>query len=118
MGFYFARARVHETGPYGQGHWTWQAQSSTAPETRGEVHANGIRVEEIHQWPIAESIRLILNGQPKGCEGWTLWSSQLDQWGAHYVAEGSLMDSGEPREDVWRRLHRPMPLKTHSHEYV
>ena len=21
MGFYFSRARVHETGPYGQGHW-------------------------------------------------------------------------------------------------
>ena len=118
MGFYFARARVHETGPYGQGHWTWQAQPPIESATRSETHAKGIYVEQIHQWPIAQSIQLILNGQPKGCEGWTLWSSQLDQWGAHHVAEGSPIDSGEPREDVWRRLHRPMPLKAAAHEYV
>jgi ADP-heptose:LPS heptosyltransferase len=118
MGFYFARARVHETGPYGQGHWTWQAQPSIESAARSEVSANGIRIEEIHQWPIAESIGLILNGPPLKCEGWTLWSSRMDQWGAHYVTEDRTIDSGEPREDVWRRIHRPMPVKAHSHEYV
>jgi ADP-heptose:LPS heptosyltransferase len=118
MGFYFARARVHETGPYGQGHWTWQAQSPTDSETRSDAHDNGIHVEVIRQWPIAESVRLILTGQPQACEGWTLWSSQIDQWGAHQVAEAGPIDGGEPREDVWRRIHRPMPVKAHSHKYV
>jgi ADP-heptose:LPS heptosyltransferase len=118
MGFYFAHARVHETGPYGDGHWAWQAQPPAESGGRSEAHANGIRVEAIHQWPIAESIRLILNGSPMGCDGWTLWSSRLDEWGAHHVAEGSTIDPGESREDVWRRLHRPMAVKAHSHEYV
>jgi len=26
MGLYVSRARVHETGPYGEGHWAWQAE--------------------------------------------------------------------------------------------
>ncbi|WP_447983444.1 glycosyltransferase family 9 protein [Nitrospira sp. Nam74] len=118
MGFYFARARVHETGPYGQGHWTWQAEPPIESEIRSKAYAQEIRVEEIHQWPIAQSIQLILNEPLKACEGWTLWSSRLDEWGVRHVAEGNATDFGERREDVWRRLHRPMPSKAHSHEYV
>ena len=41
MGFYFSRARVHETGPYGQGHWVWQADRAL-PET----------------WPIRASVNI------------------------------------------------------------
>jgi ADP-heptose:LPS heptosyltransferase len=42
MGFYFSRARVHETGPYGRGHWIWQADHAL-PET----------------WPIQASVNII-----------------------------------------------------------
>ncbi len=28
IGWYFSRARVHETGPYGDGHYVWQHESS------------------------------------------------------------------------------------------
>lgn len=114
MGFYFGRARVHETGPYGQGHWTWQVQPSAGQEVRSE----GVRVETIDQWPIAESVKLIVDEQPERCQGWTLWQSHLDQWGAYYVADGVMLDSGERREDVWRRIHRPMSLKAPAHKYV
>jgi heptosyltransferase-1 len=116
MGVYFARARVHETGPYGQGHWTWQARPSTGQE--GEEEATGIDVKTIDRWPIDESVRLIVDGQSERCDGWTLWRSHMDHWGAYHVAEGALPDSGERREDVWRRIHRPMPAKAQSHEYV
>jgi ADP-heptose:LPS heptosyltransferase len=116
MGLYFARARVHETGPYGQGHWTWQARPSTVQE--GEEGAIGVDVKTIDRWPINESVRLIVDGQPERCNGWTLWRSHMDRWGAYHVAKGALPDSGERREDVWRRIHRPLPAKAQSHEYV
>jgi len=117
MGLYFARARVHETGPYGQGHWTCQAETSAYDLQDSELNTPP-SARHVARWPIAASVRLIVDDQPKGCDGWTLWQSRLDHWGAYYVAEGTLQDSGERREDVWRRLHRPISLKALSHEYV
>jgi len=116
MGFYFARARVHETGPYGEGHWTWQGRSLT--DQQGEQCMGGVEVEKISRWPIAESVGLMVDGRPEECDGWTLWQSHLDRWGVYHTATGGCTDSGEPREDVWRRLHRPLSLKALSYEYV
>ncbi|HET7057482.1 MAG TPA: glycosyltransferase family 9 protein [Nitrospiraceae bacterium] len=117
IGFYFARARVHETGPYGRGHWTWQAKPVSEREARDEG-LEGVGVDQIIRWPIVQSVGLIMDEQPSECTGWTLWQSHLDRWGVYHVAEGALPDSGERREDVWHRLHRPMSLKPLSHEYV
>lgn len=114
VGFYFGRARVHETGPYGEGHWTWQVQPSAGQGTMSE----GVSVETIDQWPIAQSVQLIVDEQPGECQGWTLWQSHLDQWGAYYVANRANLDSGERREEVWRRIHRPLSLKAHAPKYV
>ncbi|HKN86943.1 MAG TPA: glycosyltransferase family 9 protein, partial [Nitrospiraceae bacterium] len=117
MGFYFAQARVHETGPYGEGHWTWQAKPTPEREARGEGR-EGVGVDQIDRWPIAESVRLIVDGRAEECNGWSLGQSHLDRWGGYQTINGVLEDSGEPREDVWRRLHRPLSLKAPSHEYV
>jgi len=111
MGFYFARARVHETGPYGQGHWTWQAQSQ-------EERPTAVDVAKIERWPIVESVRLLVEGNATACDGWRLWQSALDRFGVYQVAEDAGSDSGEPREDVWRRVHQPLQLKARTHEYV
>ena len=111
MGFYFARARVHETGPYGQGHWTWQAQSQ-------EERPTAVDVAKIERWPIVESVRLLVEGNATACDGWRLWQSALDRLGVYQVAKDAGSDSGEPREDVWRRVHRPLQLKARTHEYV
>jgi len=91
MGFYFSRARVHETGPYGPGHWVWQADCAR-PET----------------WPIQASVKLL--GEPAAAAqqepvaGWSLWQSHHDEWGAIFRPAGD----DDPREDqrasVWRRL--------------
>ncbi len=110
MGLYFARARVHETGPYGEGHWTWQAKPRSGRETRGDGR-EGVRVEQIDRWPIAESVRLIVDERTEQCDGWTLWRSSLDRWGVYQMAKGIFEDSGERREDVWRRLYRPRALE-------
>jgi ADP-heptose:LPS heptosyltransferase len=114
MGFYFARARVHETGPYGEGHWVWQAQLPAGQDVQGESRMESMGVEHINRWPIAESVRLILEGRCGDAPGWTLWESALDRWGACYLHNGvASMDAA--REEVWRRLHRP---RHEAHEYV
>jgi hypothetical protein len=68
-------------------------------------------VEQIDRWPIAESVRLIVDERTEQCDGWTLWRSSLDRWGVYQMAKGIFEDSGERREDVWRRLYRPRALE-------
>lgn len=86
MGFYFARARVHETGPYGTGHWVWQS----AEPIPGH-------------WPIEESVRVLLGdttGSLISARGWTLWESDVDRWGACYRVPGTDVEA-DRRQSLW-----------------
>ena len=91
MGFYFSRARVHETGPYGQGHWVWQSD-----------HA----VPEI--WPIHASVKLIREPETATRQapvtGWSLWQSHHDEWGAifHPVDDNDAQE--DQRAAVWQQI--------------
>lgn len=91
MGFYFSRARVHETGPYGQGHWVWQADRAQ-PET----------------WPIQASVKMIRESarapQQKPVAGWSLWQSHHDEWGAIFRPVGDKDSQEDQRAAVWRQL--------------
>ncbi|HJR75792.1 MAG TPA: glycosyltransferase family 9 protein [Nitrospiraceae bacterium] len=89
IGFYFARARVHETGPYGTGHWVFQHQGGFPPS----------------QWPIRASIELMLHGTASADAEWELWMSDLDEWGAFYVkASGDSDRDRFQRRKVWETL--------------
>jgi ADP-heptose:LPS heptosyltransferase len=86
MGWYFSRARVHETGPYGDGHWAFQHAAQTQPGS----------------WPIKESIEVICDGRHRNPEHWTLWRSRMDRWGA-FFDDGSGREAIEhSRADIWR----------------
>ena len=91
MGFYFSRARVHETGPYGQGHWVWQADRAL-PET----------------WPIRPSVALLLDptavSQHEPAAGWSLWQSHHDEWGAIFRPVGDRDPQEDQRAAVWHQL--------------
>ena len=91
MGFYFSRARVHETGPYGQGHWVWQADRAL-PEI----------------WPIRPSVALLLDpaiaSQQEPVAGWSLWQSHHDEWGAIFRPVGDSDPQEDQRAAVWYRL--------------
>jgi hypothetical protein len=91
MGFYFSRARVHETGPYGRGHWVWQADRAL-PET----------------WPIGPSVALLLDpttaSQQEPVAGWSLWQSHHDKWGAIHRAVGDEDSQDDQRAAIWHRL--------------
>jgi hypothetical protein len=91
MGLYFSRARVHETGPYGEGHWVWQADCAV-PES----------------WPIQASVKMIREpvaaSQQASVGGWSLLQSHHDEWGAIFLP----VDGKDPQEDqraaVWHQL--------------
>ncbi len=91
MGFYFSRARVHETGPYGQGHWVWQADCAQ-PET----------------WPIQASVKVIREpataAQQEPVAGWSLWQSHHDEWGAIFRPVSDKDSQEDQRAEVWHQL--------------
>ncbi|MEK7761976.1 MAG: glycosyltransferase family 9 protein [Nitrospirota bacterium] len=91
MGFYFSRARVHETGPYGQGHWVWQADRAQ-PET----------------WPIQASVKMIQEparaAQQEPVAGWSLWQSHHDEWGAIFRPVSGKDSQEDQRAEVWHQL--------------
>jgi heptosyltransferase-1 len=91
MGFYFSRARVHETGPYGQGHWVWQADRAL-PET----------------WPILSSVAFLRDPastlQQEPVAGWSLWQSHHDEWGAIFLPVGEEYVQDDQRAAVWHQL--------------
>ena len=86
LGFYFSRARVHETGPYGEHHWVYQSATQHQPDS----------------WPIMESIALICNDQPHHAPGWTLWRSHMDQWGVLFDDGSGNEAAVRERATIWR----------------
>ncbi len=91
MGFYFSRARVHETGPYGLGHWVWQADHAV-PDT----------------WPIQASVKMIqapaTASQEEPVAGWSLWQSHHDEWGSIFRPVGDRDPQDDQRAIVWQQL--------------
>jgi ADP-heptose:LPS heptosyltransferase len=88
IGFYFARARVHETGPYGDGHGVFQHRDQRTPT----------------EWPIRPSIDLMLHRRATAEGNWELWTSRVDAWGAYFVEPGGSDIGASQREVVWRQL--------------
>lgn len=88
LGFYFARARVHETGPYGEGHWVYQYATQSQPDS----------------WPIKESVGLISDGDRRGAAGWSLWKSHLDRWGVFFDDGSAPQALDLQRTAVWQAL--------------
>jgi len=95
IGWYFARARVHETGPYGPNHWVWQAE-------RGEMER--MAVVQPSRWPITETIALLCGHSTATVADWSLWESYRDHWGAYYIEAGHEPIEPLQREQVWRQL--------------
>ncbi|MBX3303148.1 MAG: glycosyltransferase family 9 protein [Nitrospira sp.] len=95
IGWYFPRARVHETGPYGPNHWVWQAEA-------GE--RDGMAAVEPSRWPITETIALLDDRSAAAVKDWSLWRSYRDDLGAYYVEGGHEPIEPLQREQIWRQL--------------
>ena len=86
LGWYFSRARLHETGPYGEGHWIYQHATQAQPQ----------------RWPVMESIALMCGDQRRHADDWTLWRSAMDRWGAFYDDGSGNEVARNSRADIWR----------------
>jgi ADP-heptose:LPS heptosyltransferase len=104
MGWYFSRARVHETGPYGEGHWVWQAEMPPERDDGlGRSPTDGRW--SIDRWPVKESVELLLTGTCGTLvDGWSLWQSRLDRLGAYFTPANGPAIPDPSREAVWDRL--------------
>jgi heptosyltransferase-1 len=87
IGWYFARARVHETGPYGFHHLVWQAE-----EMREDT------------WPVDETVMAMREQGHQAPIGWTVWTSHCDAWGAYYSPVGQSAVPPREREALWHEL--------------
>lgn len=106
IGWYFARARVHETGPYGMHHLVWQAGEA---EECAEAGPFGVQPAN---WPIQETIDALLTDRMEAMEGWSVWSSHCDRWGAYYSEAGRCPVPPHGREDLWRELCGDSKMET------
>ncbi len=103
IGWYFSRARVHETGPYGPGHYVWQYQMCPGPETR----ERGLKVNDNSPqcWPLHQTVGL-MGGSPVDSQvgPWTLWTSHRDEYGMYYVHDDQPDEFVFRRNETWNRL--------------
>lgn len=96
IGWYFGRARVHDTGPYGSQHLIWQATGAAGASDSQLIHPS--------RWPIEETIAGALDRRAAALDGWSLWTSHCDRWGAYYVPAGCSPIAPPEREALWRTL--------------
>ena len=104
IGWYFSRARVHETGPYGVGHYVWQYQPGP-PSERLEVSEPNASTQVPSFWPVQETLQLIQGQHAKvNTDTWELWKSYRDAWGMFYL-NGDQPDSAvAQRKNIWEQL--------------
>jgi len=103
IGWYFSRARVHETGPYGEGHFVWQYQGNRHSEEK-RIPMSTPRSEPPRIWPVMETIDLIRNHHPAGSTDWALWTSHRDEWGMFYTNGVKPDNEVLQRKEVWEQL--------------
>ena len=104
IGWYFSRARVHETGPYGIGHYVWQYRGIPS-DARISGFSNNGHHQVPSKWPILETLQLIQDQHDgKGLLEWELWNSKRDHRGMFYT-NGEASEVGfDQRAEIWNQL--------------
>jgi ADP-heptose:LPS heptosyltransferase len=112
IGWYFARARVHETGPYGLHHVVWQAEAvrretfNLKREADQLPSASSPIADHVSpsDWPVDETIAAICEQGHHAPLGWSVWTSHCDAWGAYYSPVGQSAVPPPEREVLWHEL--------------
>ena len=104
IGWYFSRARVHETGPYGEGHFVWQHQGNA--HSGHSVHTQWKERAELPcSWPVQETVDLIYEqGHVPPLSDWELWTSYQDDLGLYYLPNDQLHEPELQRKNIWDQL--------------
>ena len=104
IGWYFSRARVHETGPYGVGHFVWQRAGAQLRESPDVPDVSAVGSCSAY-WPVMETVHLI-RGNPVHAttDEWDLWTGNRDEWGVFYTRDGIPDVAVLRRKDTWEEL--------------
>lgn len=85
LAFFLSSALAHETGPYGQGHFVWQASRACAPCLETAPCPYGVAcLEPFRSRELLRSLTLALAGDARRAvlpDGLQLWRSQVDSLG-------------------------------------
>jgi heptosyltransferase I len=101
IGWYFSRARVHETGPYGIGHYVWQHKSDQSWDAFGSPADRS----SSDRWPVMETVDLVRERKVGSLTSmWELWTSHRDEWGAFYTRDDKPDEAVLRRKDIWTAL--------------
>lgn len=104
VGWYFSKARVHETGPYGIGHYVWQRMGGQ-PRESPDGHRARTEWSSSAHWPVMETVNLLREEQVNSTtDEWDLWTSNRDEWGAFYTRDGKPDEAVLRRNDTWEAL--------------
>ncbi len=104
IGWYFSRARVHETGPYGEGYYVWQYQGNSHLEPTGSSDMK--RQPQLpSSWPVLETLQLMQDQYSgESPAEWELWNSHRDEWGVFYTNGENSESLFAKRETIWKEL--------------
>ncbi len=118
IGWYFSRARVHETGPYGTGHFVWQRQN--LPSSVNSPDSGGLAPSaQSDYWPVAGTVDLMEQGLSESTpKGWTLWESHRDQWGMYYQNVHGSDEEPQTRKQTWKNLSSHLSFTNSVKEMV
>ena len=104
IGWYFSRARVHETGPYGAGHYVWQYQGNSHLERMSSSDMK--RQPQLPgSWPVLQTLQLIQDEYSGESQAeWELWNSHRDERGVFYTNGENTETLFAKREALWKEL--------------
>ncbi|MDR2743826.1 MAG: glycosyltransferase family 9 protein [Desulfovibrio sp.] len=109
LAFFLSSAFCHETGPYGRGHYVWQAACDCAPCLESAPCRAGLCCLKVF---LTKKFLTVLGSFIKGTplddalfpEGLQLWKSDLDELGEFFQLCAGLDECGRPRDFLRRHL--------------
>ena len=124
LAFFLSSALAHETGPYGQGHFAWQASRACAPCLETAPCPYDVAcLEPFRGQDLLRSLTLALTGDARRAalpDGLQLWRSHVDNLGTVLCLESGQDPHAAKRMQVreylasFLRLPRPCPASVPS----
>ena len=124
LAFFLSSALAHETGPYGQGHFVWQAWRACAPCLETAPCPYDVAcLEPFRGQDLLRSLTLALTGDARRAalpDGLQLWRSHVDNLGTVLCLESGQDPHAAKRMQVreylasFLRLPRPCPASVPS----
>ncbi|MDR1659439.1 MAG: glycosyltransferase family 9 protein [Desulfovibrio sp.] len=115
LAFFLSSALCHETGPYGQGHYVWQAACNCAPCLESAPCRAELRcLKAFRSKNFLPALGFLMEGKTLDSAQFPidlqLWKSDLDDLGEHFQLCAGIDEYGRQRDFLRRRLRNCLSL--------